>query len=74
MILPLFIHGKQRTSKIDCGDKIRKKTCLFTFPSRKMTMIASCLVATFVNFDTFPNFPWNVSALLRYATITSAKN
>ena len=29
--LPLSIHWKLGTSKIDCGDKISKKPCLFTF-------------------------------------------
>ena len=34
-LLPLFIRGKLETSKIDCGDKIWKKPCLFTFSSEK---------------------------------------
>ena len=29
-VLPLFIRGNLGTSKIDCGDKIKKKPCLFT--------------------------------------------
>ena len=34
-VLPLFILGKLRTSKIDCGDKIQKKPCLLTFSREK---------------------------------------
>ena len=29
-LLPLFVRGKLGTSKIDCVDKIQKKSCLFT--------------------------------------------
>ena len=36
--LPLFILGKLGTSKFNCGDKIQKKPCLFTFSSGKQTM------------------------------------
>ena len=35
LILPLLICGKLGTIKINCGEKIWKKPCLFTFISRK---------------------------------------
>ena len=37
----LFIRGKLETSKIDCGDKIQMKRCLFTFSSGKQAMAAN---------------------------------
>ena len=44
-LLPLFIRWKLGTSKIDYGDKIQKKPCLFTFSSgnQAMTAIGSSL-------------------------------
>ena len=36
-----FIRRKLETSKIDCGDKIQKKPCLFTFSSGKQAMTAN---------------------------------
>ena len=40
-LLPLFIRGKLRTSKIDYGDKISKKPYLFTFSSGKWAISAN---------------------------------
>ena len=37
-LLPLFIRGKLGTSKMNCGNKIQKKLCLFTFSSGKQAM------------------------------------
>ena len=39
--LPLFILGRLGTSKIDCGEKIQKNPCLFTFSSGKQAMTAN---------------------------------
>ena len=50
--MPLFIRGKLGTSKIDCRDKIWKKTRLLALSSEKLTIKASDL-ASLDNFDTF---------------------
>ena len=51
-LTPLFIRGKLGTSKIDCRDKIWKKTRLLALSSEKLTIKASDL-ASLDNFDTF---------------------
>ena len=40
-LLPLFILEKLETSRIDCGNKIKKKPCLLTFLSGNFNMKAN---------------------------------
>ena len=40
-LLPLFIFEKLETSRIDCGNKIKKKPCLLTFLSGDSNMKAN---------------------------------
>ena len=50
--LPLFLHWKLATSKINCRDNISKNPPLLTFPCGKYYMTKNWLVS-FTNFDTF---------------------
>ena len=68
----IFMATWSPNRKIDCGNKIWKKTCLFTFSKGNLKMTASCL-ASFVNFVKVSKQQWNGSALLLYAIVISVQ-
>ena len=39
ILLPLIIHEKPGNGKIDCGDRIWKKPCFFTFSNRLWQLV-----------------------------------
>ena len=74
-LLPLFIHGKLGTSKIDCRDKVSKKPGLLTFFKREIGYAASCLVS-FAIFNKFfkVTLKWLCSSLLCYNNFCAKTN
>ena len=69
LILLLFIRRKMGTSKIDCGDKISKKTCLFPFSSGKYRLyqlVVRHLLSILIHFQNYNEIALLFFGMLQY--------